>query len=108
MKSTLKLSLAAAAGSAIAFVLFVSVPVNPDLRDPANARFAQDESRAPDNGRFAQANPDARDPANARFVQVYSRDPHNSRFAQGSGLYGDPDKRDQHHQRLASSMRSFG
>ena len=80
MKSTLKLSLAAAAGSAIAFVLFVSVPVNPDLRDPANARFAQDESRAPDNGRFAQ----------------------------GSGLYGDPDKRDQHHQRLASSMRSFG
>ena len=80
-------------------------------RDPANARFAQDDSRDPHSSRFAQANPDsrdphdarfaqanpdARDPANARFAQDDSRDPHSSRFAQSN-----PDARDPANARFA-------
>ena len=51
----------------------------PDLTDS----FAQDDARDPHTTRFAHANPDARDPANARFAQDGNRDLHNSRFVVG-------------------------
>ena len=50
-------------------------------RDPANARFAQDDSRDPHSSRFAQASPDQRDPHDTRFAQDSTR-PCQRRFAQ--------------------------
>ena len=39
--------------------------------------------RDPHTTRFTYTNSDARDPANARFAQDDNRDPHNSRFVVG-------------------------
>ena len=41
MTTNLKVLMSAVAGAAMAVALFVSVPATSDLRDPANARFAQ-------------------------------------------------------------------
>jgi hypothetical protein len=105
MKSNLKVLVSTLVVGAMAVTLFFAVPVsaksngqvaqptrsftNPDQCDPANGRFAQCD---PANARFAE-----RDPSNARLAE---RDPANARFAQGAGMYGDPDKRDQHNRRL--------
>ncbi len=111
MKSNLKTLMSTAAVAALTLAFFAGVPAfaadcndqfaqaNPDQRDPANARFAQDGSRDPHNSRFAQANPDSRDPHDSRFAQANpdQRDPHSSRFAQD-------DSRDPHNSRFAQDV----
>ncbi len=108
MTTNLKVMMSAVAGTAMAVVLFVSVPANSDLRDTAYARFAQDDSRDPHATRFAQANPDTRDTEKARFAQEDSRDPHTTRFAHAKVDARDPanarfaqgDNRDPHNSRF--------
>jgi hypothetical protein len=95
MTTNLKVLLSAAGAAALGVALFVFFPANSDLRDPGNARFAQDDSRDPHSSRFAQGSglygdPDERDPANARFAQDDARDPHTTRFAHAKVDVRDP------------------
>ncbi len=125
MKSNLKTLMSTAAVAALTLAFFAGVPAfaadcndqfaqaNPDQRDPANARFAQDGSRDPHNSRFAQANPDSRDPHDSRFAQANpdQRDPHSSRFAQDDSrdphnsrfTQANPDQRDPHDTRFTQA-----